>query len=72
VLGAVFSAHGGFTSGASFVSGLTPAVWGGAAGVAVAAALAMAIPRALGRSSETIVQVSLEEAEGATVAEVGA
>src|SRR5581483_5910203 len=69
VLGAVFSAHGGFTSGASFVAGLAPAVWGGAAGVAVAAAIALAIPRALGRSSETIVQVALEEADGVEPAE---
>ncbi|HZR53068.1 MAG TPA: hypothetical protein VFB06_26590, partial [Streptosporangiaceae bacterium] len=66
----VFSAHGGFTSGASFVAGLAPAVWGGAAGVAVAAAIALAIPRALGRSSETIVQVALEEADGAEPADV--
>src|SRR5690349_6592849 len=31
VLGAVFSARGGYTSGAAFVSGLAPAVWVGAA-----------------------------------------
>jgi EmrB/QacA subfamily drug resistance transporter len=41
VLGAVFSAHGGYASGAAFVSGLTPAVWVGAAAVAVAAAAAL-------------------------------
>jgi EmrB/QacA subfamily drug resistance transporter len=46
VLGAVFSAHGGYASGASFVAGLTPAVWGGAAGVAVAAVAAFLLPRA--------------------------
>jgi EmrB/QacA subfamily drug resistance transporter len=45
VLGAVFSAHGGYASGASFVAGLTPAVWGGAAGVAVATAAAVLLPR---------------------------
>src|SRR5690348_15422950 len=45
VLGAVFSARGGYASGASFVSGLTPAVWVGAAAVAIAAAAALALPR---------------------------
>ncbi len=36
VLGAVFSAHGSYASGTAFVSGLAPAVWVGAAAVAVA------------------------------------
>src|SRR5215813_10631514 len=45
VLGAVFSARGGYTSGAAFVTGLTPAVWVGGAVVAVAAAAALALPR---------------------------
>jgi hypothetical protein len=45
VLGAVFSARGGYASGAAFVSGLTPAVWVGAAAVAVAAAAALFLPR---------------------------
>jgi hypothetical protein len=45
VLGAVFSASGGYTSGASFVAGLAPAVWVGAAAVAAAAAAALALPR---------------------------
>ncbi len=44
VLGAVFSAHGGYASGAAFVSGLAPAVWVGAAAVAVAAAAALFLP----------------------------
>jgi len=43
VLGAVFSAHGGYATGHAFVSGLTPALWVGAAGVAAAAA-ALLIP----------------------------
>jgi EmrB/QacA subfamily drug resistance transporter len=46
ILGAVFSAHGGYASGTSFVAGLSPAVWGGAAGVAVAAAAAFLLPKA--------------------------
>jgi MFS family permease len=45
VLGAVFSARGGYTSGTAFVSGLTPAVWVGGAAVAVAAAAALLLPR---------------------------
>jgi EmrB/QacA subfamily drug resistance transporter len=45
VLGAVFSARGGYTSGAAFVSGLSPAVWVGGAAVAAAAAAALALPR---------------------------
>src|SRR5262252_5279601 len=45
VLGAVFSARGGYTSGTAFVSGLTPAVWVGGAAVAAAAAAALLVPR---------------------------
>jgi EmrB/QacA subfamily drug resistance transporter len=45
VLGAVFAARGGYTGGAAFVSGLTAAVWVGAAAVAVAALAALALPR---------------------------
>ena len=45
VLGAVFSAHGGYASGAAFVSGLAPAVWVGSAAVAAAAAAALLLPR---------------------------
>jgi len=45
VLGAVFSAHGSYASGASFVSGMSSAVWVGAAAVAAASAAAFALPR---------------------------
>src|SRR5215472_15361574 len=45
VLGAVFAARGGYTSGAAFVSGLSAAVWVGAAAVAVAAVAALFVPR---------------------------
>jgi EmrB/QacA subfamily drug resistance transporter len=45
VLGAVFAAQGGYTSGASFVSGMSSAVWVGAAAVAAAGAAAVALPR---------------------------
>ena len=44
VLGAVFSAHGGYASGPAFVSGLSAAVWVGAAVVAVAAGAALFLP----------------------------
>jgi MFS family permease len=45
VLGAVFSARGGYASGAVFVSGLAPAVWVGSAAVAAAVAAALLLPR---------------------------
>ena len=45
VLGAVFSARGGYASGAAFVSGLAPAVWVGSAAVAAAVAAALLLPR---------------------------
>ncbi len=45
VLGAVFSAHGSYASGPAFVSGLSAAVWVGAAAVAVAAGAALLLPR---------------------------
>ena len=45
VLGAVFSAHGSYASGSAFVAGLAPAVWVGAAAVAVAAGAALLLPR---------------------------
>jgi MFS family permease len=45
VLGAVFSARGGYATGATFVAGLGPAVWGGAAAVALAAGAAILLPR---------------------------
>jgi EmrB/QacA subfamily drug resistance transporter len=45
VLASVFSSYGGYESGAAFVDGLVPAVWAGAAVVAVGAAAALLIPR---------------------------
>src|SRR5205807_2728444 len=44
VLASVFSHYGGYQSGAAFVSGLTPAVWIGAALVGVGSLAALAIP----------------------------
>jgi EmrB/QacA subfamily drug resistance transporter len=45
ILGAVFSGHGGYASGQAFVSGLSWALWVGAAAVAVAAGAALLLPR---------------------------
>jgi EmrB/QacA subfamily drug resistance transporter len=45
VLASIFSSYGGYGSGPQFVDGLTPAIWVGAAIVALAALVAHAIPR---------------------------
>ncbi len=45
VLGAVFSARGGYASGTAYVSGLVPAVWVGAVVLGVGALVAFALPR---------------------------
>lgn len=45
VLTAVFTANGSYTSGPGYVSGLVPALWWGAAAVAVGALTALALPR---------------------------
>ncbi len=44
VLGAVFSAHGGYRSGQDYVNGLIPAVYAGAGVVAIGALAALVIP----------------------------
>ncbi|HEX2818684.1 MAG TPA: DHA2 family efflux MFS transporter permease subunit [Streptosporangiaceae bacterium] len=59
VLGAVFSAHGSYASGAAFVSGLAPAVWVGAAAVAVGAAAALFLP-GIRRSGAAVRDVTAE------------
>lgn len=48
-LAAVFSAQGGYESTPLFVDGLIPALWAGAGAVALAAALALLMPRAAQR-----------------------
>jgi hypothetical protein len=45
VLASVFSHYGGYTSGTSFVHGMTPAVWIGAGVVAIGSLAAFAIKR---------------------------
>jgi hypothetical protein len=44
VLASIFTAKGGYTSGAAFVDGLTPALWVGAVIVALGAVSALFIP----------------------------
>ena len=44
-LGAVFSAHGGYSSSAAYISGLVPAVWVGVAVLGVGAVVALMLPR---------------------------
>ena len=45
VLASVFTSYGGYETGTAFVDGLTPAIWAGAAVVAVGALAALFIPR---------------------------
>ncbi len=45
VLGAVFSARGGYTSSADYVAGVRPAVWVGVAVVGLGAVVALMLPR---------------------------
>jgi len=69
VLGAVFSARGGYTSGAAFVTGMTSAIWVGAAAVAVAAAVALAVPRLRrARASAITTDAATDAAAAAAVA----
>jgi EmrB/QacA subfamily drug resistance transporter len=66
ILGAVFSAHGGYASGQAFVSGMSSAVWIGAAAVAVAAGIALLLPR-FRAASATPVAARAEEVEPSDV-----
>lgn len=49
VLGAIFSASGSYATPQAYVGGLVPAVWFGAATVAISAAVALALPPVLAR-----------------------
>jgi EmrB/QacA subfamily drug resistance transporter len=60
VLASVFSRYGGYESPATFVDGLVPAVWVGAAVVATGALAALFVPRR--RRSEVVVPVDRPEA----------
>src|SRR6202040_4055410 len=54
VLGAVFSARGGYGTVSVYVAGLVPAVWVGVAVVAVGAGVALALPRRLTSRAKTV------------------
>jgi len=56
VLASVFAHYGGYRSGHTFVAGLTPAVWIGAAVVAVGALAAFAIPLRTRRAESEAVE----------------
>src|SRR5215467_3989680 len=67
VLNAVFSARGGYTSKTAFVSGMSAAVWVGAAMVTAAAGVALALPR-LRRSRAVAITTDAAVAEAAVAA----
>jgi EmrB/QacA subfamily drug resistance transporter len=60
VLSTIFASYGGYGTGQSFVDGLTPAIWIGAAIVAVGALAALAIQRKA--QAETVLEPVFEEA----------
>jgi EmrB/QacA subfamily drug resistance transporter len=65
VLASIFSGHGGYGTGASFVAGMTPAVWVGAAVVGIGALAALTIPtrRRVAATDEVVpLEPALEEA----------
>ncbi|PWU18958.1 MAG: MFS transporter [Candidatus Rokuibacteriota bacterium] len=62
VLATVFSSYGGYGTGETFVSGLTPALWIGAAVVAVGALAAFAIPRKRRPQEQVVLEPAFEEA----------
>jgi EmrB/QacA subfamily drug resistance transporter len=64
VLASIFSSYGGYGTGASFVAGLTPAVWVGAAVVGLGAIAALTIPvRRRARCAKAVrLEPALEEA----------
>jgi EmrB/QacA subfamily drug resistance transporter len=69
VLASVFSAYGSYTTPEAYVTGLVPAVWVGAAIVAVGAVVALAIPASLGMIAGAS---SADKAEVAAGGEFGA
>ena len=66
VLASVFTSYGGYESGQAFVDGLVPAVWVGAAVVALGAVAALFIPR---KRREAEAPAAEAEAEPELVAE---
>jgi EmrB/QacA subfamily drug resistance transporter len=68
VLASVFSAYGSYQSPQAYVTGLVPAVWIGAAIVAVGAVVALAIPSRLGMLTGVTGADAMEVALGGTFA----
>jgi EmrB/QacA subfamily drug resistance transporter len=61
VLSTVFTSHGGYESAASFVNGLTPALWVGTAVLAIGAVIPLVLPFNSRASAEA--QAGIESAE---------
>jgi hypothetical protein len=62
VLASIFSRYGGYGTGESFVDGLTPAIWVGAAVVGLAAVAALLIPRRARPAEVEVLRPVLDEA----------
>jgi EmrB/QacA subfamily drug resistance transporter len=62
VLASIFSQYGGYGTGGSFVDGLTPAIWVGAAVVGVGALAALLIPRRRRPAEAEVLQPALDQA----------
>jgi EmrB/QacA subfamily drug resistance transporter len=63
VLASIFSSQGGYATGSTFVAGLTPAVWVGAAVVGLGAIVALTIPVRRRPSAEVrVLEPALEDA----------
>jgi len=60
VLGAVFSANGGYASAQDYVDGLLPAIFVGAAVVAVGAVAALLVPVARRRAADRVVHLTAD------------
>ncbi|RDI74247.1 hypothetical protein Gocc_1823 [Gaiella occulta] len=66
VLASIFSRYGGYGTGGSFVDGMTPALWLGAAAVALGALAAFLVPARRGAAEVTSgVRMSPELADAA-------
>jgi EmrB/QacA subfamily drug resistance transporter len=67
LLGAIFASHGGYRSGQDYVSGMTPAVYVGAAVVALGAVTALFIPGRRSRRATLAVTPTVLSAPAATL-----
>ncbi|MGZ4395760.1 MAG: DHA2 family efflux MFS transporter permease subunit [Gaiellaceae bacterium] len=62
VLASIFAHYGGYSTGQSFVDGLTPAIWLGAIVVALGAVAALMIPRRRRPAEVEVLRPALDEA----------